>query len=66
VVALVIGTLSGSIADWVVVLSPVDRSTGRTQRCSASARTAWSVNSADLDGVVYVVAALVGSPPRSG
>jgi len=60
VVALVIGTLSGSVADWVVVLSPVDVLDGSNAALFKATPDSRSVSSADLDGVVYVVTALIG------
>ena len=60
VVALVIGTLSGSVADWVVVLSPVDVLDGSNAALFHASADSESVRSADLDGLVYVVTALVG------
>jgi len=60
VVALIIGTLSGSVADWVVVVSPVDVLDGSNATLFRSSPDSQSVQSADLDGFVYVVVALIG------
>lgn len=60
VVALVIGTLTGSVADWVVVLSPVDVLDGSNAALFHASADSESVRSADLDGIVYGVTALLG------
>jgi ABC-2 type transport system permease protein len=66
VVALVIGTLSGSVADWVVVLSPVDVLDGSNAALFHASADSESVRSADLDGIVYGVAALIGIAVTTG
>lgn len=60
VVALIVGTLSGSVADWIVVLSPVDVLDGSNATMFHARADSEAVRSANLDGVAYIAAALVG------
>lgn len=60
VVALIGGMLSGSVADWIVVLSPVDVLDGSNAALFNGSPDAQPVAEANLDGVVFVAAALVG------
>jgi ABC-2 type transport system permease protein len=60
VVALVSGTLSGSVEDWIVVLSPVDVLDGSNAALFDARAESGAVNAANLDAVAYYGAALAG------
>jgi ABC-2 type transport system permease protein len=60
VVPIVSGLLSGSVADWVVVLSPVDILDGTNAALFKTAPDSEAVARAGLDGIVLIAAALVG------
>lgn len=60
VVPIVSELLSGSVADWVVLLSPVDVLDGTNAALFKVAPDSEAVARADLDGVVLIAAALVG------
>jgi ABC-2 type transport system permease protein len=60
VVALVTGTLSGSVADWIVVLSPVDVLDGSNAALFGGRPDSDAVAAADLDTMAFVGAALIG------
>lgn len=60
VVALVAGLLSGSVSDWIVVVSPVDVLDGTNAFLFHTAADGETVRAADLDGLVFVAAALIG------
>lgn len=60
VVALATGTLSGSAADWIVVLSPVDVLDGSNAALFGGRPDSDAVAAADLDAMAFVGAALIG------
>jgi ABC-2 type transport system permease protein len=51
VVALVSGTLSGSVEDWIVVLSPVDVLDGSNAALFGARADSEAVNAANLDAI---------------
>jgi ABC-2 type transport system permease protein len=60
VVALVTGTLSGSVAGWIVVLSPVDVLDGSNAALFGVRPDSQAVAAANLDAIAYYGAALAG------
>jgi ABC-2 type transport system permease protein len=60
VVALVSGTLSGSVADWIVVLSPVDVLDGSNAALFDARPDSEAVATAGLDAIAYYGAAGAG------
>lgn len=66
VVALVTATLSGSAADWIVVLSPVDVLDGSNAALFDARPDSRAVADANLDAISYYVAALLGAAVAVG
>jgi hypothetical protein len=66
VVALVSGTLSGSVEDWIVVLSPVDVLDGSNASLFDVRADSDAVNAANLDAIAYFGAALAGIAVAGG
>jgi hypothetical protein len=60
VVALVTGTLSGSVEDWIVVLSPVDVLDGSNAALFDARPDSQAVAAANLDAIAFYGAALAG------
>jgi ABC-2 type transport system permease protein len=60
VVALVTGTLSGSVADWIIVLSPVDVLDGSNAALFGGRPDSDAVAAANLDTTAFVAAAAIG------
>jgi ABC-2 type transport system permease protein len=60
VVGIVSGMLSGTVTDWIVLLSPVDVLDGSNSLLFNVRADGQAVRDADLDGVVFVAAALIG------
>jgi len=60
VVALVIGTLSGSVADWIVLLSPIDVLDGSNAALFDASPENSAVADAGLDAVAYYGTAVAG------
>ena len=60
VVELVTGTLSGTVADWVVLLSPIDVLDGTNAALFGARPDNDAVRSADLDAIAFYGAALAG------
>jgi ABC-2 type transport system permease protein len=60
VVALVTGTLSGSVEDWIVILSPVDVLDGSNAALFEVRPDSQAVVAANLDAIAFYGAALAG------
>lgn len=60
VVALVTGTLSGSVEDWIVVLSPIDVLDGSNAALFDARADSDAVRAANLDAFAYYGATLAG------
>lgn len=60
VVALVTGTLSGSVEDWIVVLSPIDVLDGSNAALFDARADSEAVRGANLDAIAYYGATLAG------
>ncbi len=60
VVALVGNLLSGSVADWIVLVSPVDVLDGTNATLFRASPDSEAVAASDLDGLVFVATALIG------
>jgi len=60
VVALVVGMLSGSIADWIVLMSPVDVLDGTNATLFRASADSQAVSASNFNGLVFVATALVG------
>jgi hypothetical protein len=60
VVALVTGTLSGSVEDWIVLLSPIDVLDGSNAALFDARADSEAVRAAGLDPLAYYGATLAG------
>lgn len=66
VVALVTGTLSGSVEDWIVLLSPIDVLDGSNAALFDARADSEAVRAANLDPFAYYGATLAGTAVALG